>query len=65
MVVEDIVFFQLGRIKVDIAARKIGIALVQQGLHHVDVFRDAVRGRLHNIGRLMFSLAQSAKNASV
>ena len=49
MVVEDIILFQLGRVKIDIAAREIGIALVQQRLDHMNVFRDAVRGRLHDV----------------
>ena len=61
MVVEDIVFFQLGRVKIDIAARKIGIALVQQRLDHMNVFRDAVRGRLHDVRPLDVQLGAVGK----
>ena len=49
MIVEYIVFFQFGGVKVDIAARKIRISLIQQGFYHMDKFRNAVRGRFDNL----------------
>ena len=49
VVVEDIVFFQLGGVEVHVAPGEIGIALLEEGFDHVDIFGDAVGGRLHYI----------------
>ena len=50
MVVEYIILFQRRSVKVHVAAGNIRLPLVQQGLHHMNILRDAVSGRLHHIG---------------
>ena len=52
MVVEHIVSVQCGGVKVYIAACQVGTPFFQQGLNHVDIFVNAVGGRLHHIGAL-------------
>ena len=52
MVVEDVVFIQRRGVKVHVAAGKIGFALVQKSLHHMNILVNTVGGRLHNIGPL-------------
>ena len=61
MIVEDIVFFQLGGIEVHVASGKIGIALVKQGLDHVDILCNAVGGRLYHIRALDVQLVAVGK----
>ena len=52
MVIEHIVLIQCRSIEVDIAAYKVSLAGIQQGLDHVDILVNAVGGRLHHIGPL-------------
>ena len=61
VVAEDIVLIQRGGVKVDIAAGKIGLAIVQQLLHHLDVGINAVGSRLHHIGALNVQLLAIGK----
>ena len=52
VLVEHIIFLQLGGIEIHVAAGQIGIALFQQALDHLDELLDAVGCRLHHIGGL-------------
>ena len=52
VVVEHVVFFQLGRVKIHVAAGKIGIALGKQSLNDVDILGNAVGGRLDDVRAL-------------
>ena len=52
MVIEDIVFFQRGGVKVHISPGQICFALVQQSLYHMDILINTVGGRLYNVGPL-------------
>ena len=61
VVIEDVVLFQFGGIEVHVAPGKIGIALVQQRLDHVDILGNAVRGRLHHIRTLDVQLVAVGK----
>ena len=56
MVVKDVVFLQRGGIEVHIASGKIGLPLVKQSLHHMNIFSNAVGGRLHHVGTLDIQL---------
>ncbi len=49
-IVEDVVFFQFGRIKVDVAAGKISVAFIQQRLYGADKLVNTARGRLNDFG---------------
>ena len=49
-VAENIVVVELTGIEIDIAARKVGIALIDQGLYHLDELGDAVGGGLDDVG---------------
>ena len=48
-VVKDIVFLQLGGVKVHVAAGKVGVAGIHQAGNHVDIFVNAVGGGLHHV----------------
>ena len=50
MVVEDIVFFQLGGVKIHVAARDICGAVVKQARYHFDIFGNAMRCGLDYLG---------------
>ena len=56
VVIEDIVLFQRGGIKVNIAPGNIGAPLVKEGADHVYILRNAVRGGLHHVGPLDIQL---------
>ena len=49
-VAEHVVGAQLGGVKVDVAAGKIGVALFEQNRDHVDKLVDTVGSRLHHVG---------------
>ena len=49
VVVEHIVLFQLGRIKVHISSGQVGIPRLQKPGDHGDILPNAVGGRLHHI----------------
>ena len=61
VVVEHIVFFQLGGVEIDIAPGQIRKALVQQGRNHVDILVNAVCCRLNHIRRLDVQLLAVGK----
>ena len=49
LVGEHIIVLQLSGIKIDIAARLIGVTLFQQYPYHMDELRHAARRRLHHV----------------
>ena len=49
VVVEDVVPLQLGRVKIDVSAGAVGVSLFEQGFDQMNVFRDAVGRRFHDV----------------
>ena len=56
VVVENVILIQSGSVKVDVAPCNVGASFIQQGLYHVNVFINAVGGRLHHIRALNVQL---------
>ena len=61
MVIENIVFFQGGSVKIHVAPCHIGLSLFQQSLHHMDIFLNTVGSRLHHIRTLDVQLVTIRK----
>ena len=61
VIVENVVLFQLGGIKIDVAAGTVGVALCQQFFDHLDIFIDAVGGGLDHVGRFDVELCTVGK----
>ena len=52
MVVEHIILFQLGRVKVHISPSQIGIPRLQKPRDHGNIFGNTIGGWLHHVGSL-------------
>ena len=65
MVVKDIVAFKLAGVKIDVAAGKVAVTLVDERRNDMNVVIDKTRRGLDGVGLADVQLAAVVKNASV
>ena len=63
LLVKNIIFLQLGGVKIDVAPSQIGVPLVDQPLNHFDKIWNAGGGGFHHVGPLDIQFAAILKKS--